>query len=383
MDTQEMIFSNLVKSSIAANDFIKLTLSKPADRNGALKNAYGRQIVIKGQPKMSFTLRFSTKDEVKNFSIEEGAEAIQNWLGNTFLEGHLFTLKGDHKILYNKKRKPSIIASAPSMPELPDTQHDHQKKRWIESDSNLYLHKLGITNDAGKILNNGQKKYRQINKYIEIVANLLDQVEIPTDARIADMGSGKGYLTFALYDYLKNMKNIAPHIVGVERRPDLVDFCNGLAKEAGFEGLEFVAKDITEFEETGLDMLIALHACDTATDIAIAKGIKNNAKVILVAPCCHKQISDEMHCNSNMQAIVKHGILHERQAEIITDGIRALLLEANGYQSKVFEFISNEHTSKNLMIAAIKSNKNSSALQEVEKIKAEYGIQKHYLETLL
>jgi len=197
------------------------------------------------------------------------------------------------------------------------------------------------------------------------------------------MGSGKGYLTFALYDHLRNNKKVEASMVGIELRPKLVDFCNELAQSTGFEKLQFLAQDIEEYKAEKIDMLIALHACDIATDIAIAKGIKAGASTIVVAPCCHKQIRKEMQCETALQSVLKHGILEERQAELLTDGIRALLLEAHGYKTKVFEFISTEHTPKNLMITATKAPARPEALEQIAKIKADFGIGYHYLERLL
>ena len=161
-------------------------------------------------------------------------------------------------------------------------------------------------------------------------------------------------------------------------------FCNSLAEELQYTGLHFIAEDINDYQPERLDMLIALHACDTATDLAIAKGIRGGAQIIIVAPCCHKQIRGQMSCQTTLQPILKHGILEERQAELLTDGIRSLLLEAHGYQARVFEFISTEHTAKNLMITGIKRGKASvEALEKVQSIKQAYGIEFHYLEKLL
>ena len=150
-----------------------------------------------------------------------------------------------------------------------------------------------------------------------------------------------------------------------------------------FDNLKFVAQDINEFKTDRLDMLIALHACDIATDVAIAKGIKADAKVVIVAPCCHKQIRKALAVKNEMQPILKYGILEERQAELLTDGIRALLMESKGYKTKVFEFISTEHTTKNVMIVGVQSKVKSDALQQVEAIKKHYGIGYHHLEKLL
>jgi len=377
-------FLEKLQQSIEADTFVKLTLSKPGNKMLELKNVYARVIEIKAQPTLSFTLRYPTKDVTKNHPISEGIGIIGLWLGNDFLNGDLFTTKEDISIQFNKKRQPHLFTKSPNHPITPPHLHNQPKKRFLEAtENNVYLREMGITGADGQVLPTGQKKFRQINKYIEIINTLLQQSPLPPDAHIVDMGSGKGYLTFALYDYLTNHLGLSPTVIGIELRQNLVDFCNNLAQKAAFENLHFIAQDINDYQSERTDMLIALHACDTATDLAIAKGIKNQASIIVVAPCCHKQIRGQMSCQTDLQAILKHGILEERQAELITDGIRALLMEANGYKTKVFEFISTEHTGKNLMIVGTKSKPNVEALQKVKAIKKTFGIREHYLEGLL
>ncbi len=370
------------QESVENDTFIKLTLSKPTGEEPDLKNVYVRPVEIRSQPMLSFTLRYATKDITKNYSIEEAIGIVSLWLGNTFLNADLLTTTADFTLVFNKKRRAKLLRKKASQQELPEKTHNRAKRQFVNPQS-AFLNQLGITNQKGEVLKNSQRKFRQINKFIEIIDSLLPEKTKKNKFKIVDVGSGKGYLTFALYDFLKNTKHWQPEIYGIELRKPLVDFCNALAIESEFKNLHFVAKDINDFEVEKLDMLIALHACDFATDIAIAKGIQSNAEIIVVAPCCHKQIRKEINCHSEMNAILKHGILEERQAELITDGIRALLMEANGYKTKVFEFISTEHTSKNLMIVGIKSKPNPEALQKVESIKTAFGIGVHYLEKLL
>lgn len=376
-------FIEKLKRAIAEGTFVKLSLSKSATKDKSLRNIFARPIELKGQPMLSFTLRYLSRDEVKNHSIEEGLAMIGLWLGNDFLNANLFTLSEDVSILYNRKRKARLFVKPASHTDKPTLSHDKEKKRMIAAESANYLTALGITNQEGQVLKSGQKKFRQINKYIEIIDSLLSQQDLGDHPHIVDMGSGKGYLTFALYDHLRNHKKVAASMVGIELRPKLVDFCNELAQSTGFEKLQFLAQDIEEYKAEKIDMLIALHACDIATDIAIAKGIKAGASTIVVAPCCHKQIRKEMQCETALQSVLKHGILEERQAELVTDGIRALLLEAHGYKTKVFEFISTEHTPKNLMITATKAPPRPEALEQIAQIKADFGIGYHYLEKLL
>ncbi len=382
MSAPKATFIGKIIESIQKQLFVKLILSRHIGEPSDLKKIQLKLVHIKGVDKLSFHMQYEQRDEVKNYSIEEGIVLLEVYLGNHFLNGNLFTLERNYNLLHNKKRKARLLEQKPTHLILPDKSHDRTKKRFVHTDK-IYLQEMGIASKNGQILKQGQAKYRQINKYIEIVDHLIQKARLKDNIRILDMGSGKGYLTFALYDYLKNTLQFVLQLTGIELRSNLVDFCNRLATKIGFEQLDFVASDIFDYQVDDLDILIALHACDTATDIAIAKGIQSGAKIIIVAPCCHKQIRKAMKVQSPLKPILEHGILLERQAELITDGIRALLLEQAGYQTKVFEFISSEHTAKNLMITAIKTNQKSDNQQAIENIKNAYGIQEHYLESLL
>lgn len=373
-----------LSESLAEGTFVKLTLSKPTAEARELKNVYARLVELKEGAALSFTLRYATKDVTKNHPPVEAQAVIGLWLGESFLNADLFTLQADVSLQYNRKRKPRLFIRPPSQAEVPPKAHNKPKQYFLDPQGQPYLHAMGITGADGTVKADGQRKFRQINKYIELVDRLLEQHgHFPEQPHIVDMGSGKGYLTFALYDHLRNNRAWQPSLTGIELREHLVDFCNELAGQSGFEGLSFLAQDIFDYQPERIDMLIALHACDIATDIAIAKGIKAGAEIIIVAPCCHKQLRKAMQPTEHLQPVLRHGILEERQAELLTDGIRALLLEAHGYETKVFEFISTEHTPKNLMIAGIKGQANADALAQIAQLKADFGISEHYLEGLL
>jgi hypothetical protein len=379
-------FIKILSESVNNQTFIKLTLSKPSVLSD-LKNIYIRLIEVKNQAKLSFTYHYKTRDEVKNYAPTEGVSLIKNLIQTDFLNADLFVLNQIISLKINKKRDNSVLKIEKSKENVVPTEggnkeHDIEKKRLLDPHQ-LYFNALEITDKNGNITPNGQKKFKQINKYVEIIDSLLKQNLLPEGAVIADFGSGKGYLTFALYDHLTNNLHLKPVISGFELREELVHFCNNLSVKSGFDNLHFIAKDINDLQINRLDMLIALHACDTATDVAIAKGIKSNAQIIIVAPCCHKQIRKQLSVKNEMQPVLKHGILEERQAELLTDGIRALLMEASGYKTKVFEFVSTEHTPKNVMIVGTKARKNEEALAQVEAIKKHYGIAYHHLEKLL
>ena len=375
-------FVEKLTQSLQNQLFIKITLSK-AKGDGDLKNIYGRLIEIKKQARLSLTFRYKTRDEVKNYDFTEGSIFISEQLETTFLNADLWTTEADFSLQISKNGESKLSEKKPSNTEGSVlTQHNNEKTRHLDP-KQPYFHALEITDAKGVVTPTGQKKFRQIDKYIEIIESLARETELPNDPIIVDMGSGKGYLTFALYDFLKNNLQKDPSVFGIELRPKLVEFCNNLSKKCDFDKLSFIAQDINTFTTNRLDILIALHACDTATDIAIAKGIKSEAKIIVVAPCCHKQLRKELNVSNEMQPILRHGIMEERQAELLTDGIRALLMEAHGYRTKVFEFISTEHTPKNVMIVGIKSKPKKEALAQVEAIKKHYGIAFHALEKMI
>lgn len=373
-----------LQQSIVKKTFVKLTLSKHSPKTAQLTHVYGRLVAIKDVLKLSFTYRYLTKDVVKNYDLEEALILLQEYLGRDFLNATLLTTEFDLVLQYNKKRKARLQHKKPSTQTTQPIQHNKQKQYLIAADS-PFLEKIGVAIN-GKVTKKQQDKYRQINKYIEVMAGLLQQAKLPQHIQIVDMGCGKGYLTFALRQYLAQQQ-LQSTLVGIELRPHLVEFCQEQTLALGWQNLSFEAKDIFDYDNNAIDVLIALHACDIATDIAIAKGIQAEAPLIVTAPCCHKQIRKQLQTKNSLKAILKNGILEERQAEIITDGIRALILEAHGYQTKVFEFISSEHTAKNLLITAVKKNNpttpDPAILAQVAAIKTDFGIKEHYLEKLL
>ncbi|MBC7778225.1 MAG: SAM-dependent methyltransferase [Phycisphaerae bacterium] len=391
-------FLTAFRTAFESGQLLKCTLSKPSPTAPeGLKNLYLRPVALKKGLHVSFNFRYKTRDEVKNFELNETVAQLEKMLGTAFLNADLLTSERDFFLQFDKKGAAHFSEKKPSQKspaEIP-TAHNRPKNRLLDPTA-PWLHQLGITNAKGEVLAAHQDKWRQINKYLETIESLLRDSPIPSGAHIADMGSGKGYLTFALYDFLENHLSLAPHITGIELRPGLVDFCNKTAQQVGFQNLTFVAQDIADYHPAELDMLIALHACDTATDLALAAGIRQKARIIVVAPCCHKQIRREMQAHNELAPLLHHGILEERQAEILTDGIRALLLEAEGYHTKVFEFISTEHTAKNVMITATRSGqlagrgdsrlsgtRREKALSQVAALKAGFGIREHWLEKLL
>lgn len=387
MTTPLETFNTALRKSLNKATFIKLTLSKCAPKSADLTHIYIRRIDLKGQVYLSFTYRYTTKDIVKNYLADAAIQELEQHLGKSFLNATLLTTEQDIALLYNKKRKARLQYRQPSSKTVPTSSHNKVKNYLVE-ESALFLEKLGIASN-GKVHKAHRDKFRQINKYVEIMDGLIQQANLPQQPHIVDMGCGKGYLTFALYQHWQANYQQAPSMVGIELRTHLTDFCNQQAQALNWKDLKFIAQDIFDYNDQKIDILIALHACDIATDIAIAKGILADSPLIVTAPCCHKQIRKAMtYGNNPLSDILKHGILEERQAELITDGIRALYLEAFGYKTKVFEFIALEHTAKNVMITANKVasshlKPNPAILDKIKTIKTQFGIQEHYLERLL
>ncbi|CAL2082936.1 Methyltransferase family protein [Tenacibaculum sp. 190524A02b] len=379
----ESLFKEFEKS-IEADNFVKLTLSKPVRKSEELANVYVRQITLKGEKCFQFLYRYTTNDQAKNFSFIESLEQIENLLSENFRAATLFTLENDFLTFISKKKKVSYKTTNPSFKNKLPEAHDKQKIKRVENSK--YLYYLGITDKQDKVIPKMADKYRQINKYLEIIEAQLKTVKLPKHVNIVDMGSGKGYLTFALYDYLVNKKEYKVTVTGIELRESLVNYCNDIAKKCEFTDLQFVAKPIQEYANDKIDILIALHACDTATDDAIYKGLVANAELIICAPCCHKQIRQQVKGKEQESPILKYGIFKERQFEMVTDTIRALILEKNNYNTKVFEFISNEHTRKNVMLIGSKSSKKVDANkieEKIQEVKKSFAIEEHYLESLL
>ncbi len=380
-------FINELAASLHEETFVKMTLGNYKGVDEHLQKLLVRLIKTKKGVRLFFLYRYDIRDTVKNFSFNEGLKIIREILGKDFYSGHLFTTQNDFQLDIGKKGRSRLNMAKPTFKGKPEIDHNRKKKRLIDPNS-FYLKALGITTDDGEIRAKQQKKWKQINKFVETLGNLFDDSLLKDEKKIkiVDMGSGKGYLTFATYDYFKNERGIEAEVTGVDTKKQLVELCSGIAKSSGFTGLKFVHGFIDDFDLEDTDILIALHACNTATDDAIYKGIKTNADLIVAAPCCHQEIRPQIRSPKMFADVFKHGVMLEREAESITDGLRALLLEKSGYSTKLFEFVSTEHTPKNNMIVGTRTDSKTDLEKfddQIESIKKFYGIKEHHLETLL
>jgi hypothetical protein len=368
----------------------RLVLSKYKGDEIDLKRVTIRPVVLKEQLILSFLYEYKTNHITKNLTIEESLTFWQSEIGNHFFNAHLLTNEWEVQLSVSKKGK-ALMKKYPNknktLQKTDIVSHDRAKNRFVEQ-HRPYLRELGVTDTKGNIIPAMSRKWKQINKFIEVLSRAIDNTGLAkhNKVHIADFGSGKAYLTFAVHDYFVDKLQVKTEVTGVELRQNLVDLCNTTAQKLSLEGIKFAQGDVQHFKAQGINIMIALHACDVATDYAIHMGIRTAAEIIMCSPCCHKQIRPQMKSPALLAPLLQHGIHLGQEAEMVTDGLRALLLEANGYDTQVFEFISLEHTSKNKMILAQKRKQprdNTAILEQVKSIKEFYGIQEHCLESLL
>ena len=382
-----------IGAALQQDKFVGLVLSKPQGAQGELENLHVRRIELRGRDALSFVYAYRTRDVTKNFSLDQGLQLIADGLGPQWRHGHLRSHAEEASLLIGKRGRGRLLVRRQqgAVPEL-SREHNRAKHRRLGLDR-PFLAALGVTDSQQRLIPAMSRKFRQIDKFVEVFANALATSTLAQarHVRVMDFGSGKGYLTFAIHDHLRHALGMDAQVTGVELRQDMVELCAGAAARLGLEGLNFEQGDVTSFAPQPIDVMIALHACDTATDHAIHLGVQAGASIILCAPCCHKEVRPQMFGKLGtgphpIRAILQHGVHLGQEAEMVTDGLRALLLEACGYATRVFEFVSLEHTSKNKMILAVKRENPQPAealLRQVEQVKSFYGIAEQRLERLL
>lgn len=385
---QEQQFLDAVQQALETQSFERLILSQYKGEMQQLEKMTFRLIELQQQPVLNVLYRHKTQDVTKNYPISDAMQIIAEHLA-CCKQGNLFASTQDVQLKRNKKKDLLTITqkTAVAKNEARAAQaHDRSKHRFVEQES-VFLQHLSITDAQGQIIPSMARKWKQINKFVEIFSGALTQLPNQDQAlHVVDFGSGKGYLTFALYDYLAKQQQV-PFVTGVELNEKMVEFCQHVAEASGFKQLDFFQGDVRTYQPERLDVMIALHACDVATDFAIHTGIRLNAQMIMCAPCCHKELRPQLKSPEVLKPMLHFGIHAGQQAEMLTDTIRALLLKAYGYETKVFEFVALEHTSKNKMILATKRADfvapDATVLAQIEALKNMYGIQKHSLELLI
>jgi SAM-dependent methyltransferase len=403
-------FIERTRAALAERSFEALVLSANRAARGEPESVRVRSIGLRGEPALSFVESHASRDLTRNVGVEAGLEAIVALLdpaaSPSFAHATLHTLAGDVQLRVSKKGRATLSRGARSASEASPADeassvadaalapHDRQRQRRLSLDE-PFLVELGIVDPSHRVVPAMARKWRQIDKFLEVIDDALDAAPAraakgdgtPAPIRIVDFGCGKGYLTFAVHAHLRRRFGVAPEVVGVELRPELVAFCNGVAERTGAAGLRFVAGDLRSFVPGAVDVMIALHACDTATDHALELGVRAGADVLVCSPCCHKELRPQMTRPRLLSGLLRHGIHLGQEAEMVTDSLRALLLETCGYEARVFEFVSLAHTSKNKMILATRRAEGGSqakrAEAEVSDLKSFYGIREQCLETLL
>ncbi|MDO7910951.1 SAM-dependent methyltransferase [Pseudomonas sp. 22-AL-CL-001] len=381
-------FLAVLAAALDGQHLSKLVLARHVGADESLQRIIAKPVRIKEQDCLSLVYRHQTRDITRNLPTAQALEAIAELLPGSFRNAHLFSDDGETQLTFSKKGKPMLQQhGAPVAREQASTGHDREKKRYLDL-ARPFLRDLGVTDAQGALIPSMSRKWKQINKFIEVFDHALANAPLAADQalKVADFGSGKGYLTFAIHDYLCDRLGRPAQVTGVELRQDLVTLCNGAAARLEHPGLDFQCGDVRSVVPAAINVMIALHACDVATDYAIHTGIRCGASIIMCSPCCHKQIRPQLHSPDVLRPMLQYGLHLGQQAEMLTDGLRALYLEACGYETKVFEFISLEHTNKNKMILAVKRAQpgdNAAQLARIEDLKRFYGVQEHCLETLL
>ncbi|MEO7852608.1 MAG: SAM-dependent methyltransferase [Rubrivivax sp.] len=378
------------ETSLQQQRFDKLVLAGYRGPEADLQRLSVRAIVLRGQPQLSFVFSHSQRDITRNWPLTDGLAELRRLVGIEFANAHLHTLDEELQLACSRKGRFSLSSTARDVPatDAPAPAHNRDKQRLLSLDR-PFLQALGVTDAQQRLVPAMARKWKQINKFLEVFDGALAATarsQPPQALRVLDYGSGKGYLSFALHEHLQNAHGLTAQVIGIELRLDMVQLCNGIVQQLGLQGLHFEQGDVASFDAGRLDVMIALHACDTATDHAIHRGIRGGAQIILCAPCCHKQLRPQLLSPHPLRPMLQHGVHLGQQADMLTDALRALLLDACGYSTQVFEFVSLEHTAKNKMILATRRRQPTDAqpvLAQVDALKAFYGIRDQCLETLL
>lgn len=321
-----------------------------------------RPVVIKNTFLIQVTEYIGKQVIHDNKTLEAIKKYIYVSLRDNFKQANIRTEEYTYNILISKKGQVTVKKKKEIEKKKPVLIHNRVKKYLLQEGKPVdFLVYLGVMNSEGFVVKSKYDKFRQINRFLEFVEDIVDKLPKNKVINIIDFGCGKSYLTFAIYYYLKKEKNLDVNIVGLDLKSDVIKNCNQIATDLKYDGLEFLEGDIAQYKgKDDVDMVVTLHACDTATDYAIAKAIDWNAKVVLSVPCCQHELNNQIQ-NEVLSPIFKYGILKEKMAALITDGIRAGVLEEHGYDTQILEFIDMEHTPKNLMIRAVKKKNVSYA----------------------
>jgi len=351
-------------------DFLNATLSNPKDKNG-VKKVKVRPILKKDV--LLFQCEAHQNNQVfhENYGADIAVEMLLQYM-EQFRQMQLETKKFRYTVLVSKKGKVTVQKKQQSgcVKEV-DLSHNRTKKYILQEGVAVpFLQDLGVMTAEGKIVRTKFDKFRQINRFLEFIEDILPQLAKDREVTILDFGCGKSYLTFAMYYYLHELKKYDVRIIGLDLKTDVIRYCNELSEKYGYKKLKFLEGNIADY--TGVDevdMVVTLHACDTATDFALDKAVGWNAKVILSVPCCQHELNGQMK-SETLEPLFKYGLIKERMAALVTDALRAEYLESCGYDAQILEFIDMEHTPKNILIRAVKTGKKKDNQDKIKTCEA-------------
>ncbi|HCO25008.1 MAG: SAM-dependent methyltransferase [Gimesia sp.] len=389
----ELALPDVIMKSLEGGDCIQLLLCKPIDKQvSAFKKVTVRPLVIKGKPHYQFALLRGRQEVHENLLREESVlRIIELWTAH-FREGYLFTQHADYHFRKTKQGTISMKKHAPTKALEKESETHNRKKQYLipEGVPCAFLEAIGVMTDSGKVKSAQYHKFRQINRYMEFINDIVPSLSGSGELNIVDFGCGKSYLTFATHYLFTEILKRRVNITGLDLKQSVVTHCQKIADDLQYDGLTFETGDISRFQSGArkCDLSISLHACDTATDAAIAAAVCADTDVIMAVPCCQHEIFQQISSLSQ-SGLLNHGILKEKTASLVTDALRALMLEICGYRTQVIEFIETEHTPKNLLIRAVKRQPRlpmrelRELIRQFQSLKDQYGIDTFYLEQAL
>lgn len=349
-------------NTVLNKDFIRAVISNPREKGGIVKVRI-RPLELKGHLVFQFESFTAKQAFHKNLDRDAAVQELSGCAGE-FRQMQIETADAEYTVLISKKGKATIKRKQRrEKAQAADLSHNRRKRYILEEGKFVpFLHDLGVMAEDGKIVRSRTDKFRQINRFLEFIEDILPQLDRDRELTILDFGCGKSYLTFAMYYYLHELKGYDIRIVGLDLKEDVIRHCSRLAEQYGYDKLTFLTGDIADYDGVDqVDMVVTLHACDTATDYALAKAVGWNAKVILSVPCCQHELNAQFSAggvsgDGLLAPVMDYGLLRERFAALVTDGLRAKYLERAGYETQVLEFIDMEHTPKNILLRAVKRN---------------------------
>lgn len=361
-------------------ELLSAVLSNPRDREKAFKGRI-RPVLKKGNLVYQFEIFKGKQVFHENLEAKAAVDRACEWMEH-FRQMQIDTKSERASVLISKKGKVTINRKKVTRPDQgkQDLSHNREKQYILKEGMDIpFLRDLGVMTQEGKIVRSRFDKFRQINRYLEFIEDVLPKLPKDREITILDFGCGKSYLTFAMYYFLHEMRGYEVRMVGLDLKEDVIEHCNALAEKYGYDHLHFLTGDIAQYEGmTKVDMVVTLHACDTATDYALAKAVSWGADVILSVPCCQHELNRQIE-NDILSPVLSYGLLKERMAALVTDGLRAEYLKKEGYDTQILEFIDMEHTPKNILIRAVKTGKKAEnqhiikACEEVLHVKPTIG----------